>query len=165
LTKKNGIATANATRLREYTQIRWTKFFGVPVAMHQAVHEPLACVEKEIRARCDIEYRPKVLSGWRANNTYLGSEISNHVFGLAIDVDPTDNSCCGCLGNWAKSKLCEVFSQTMWKLEDGPGLYALPDCWIEAFEANGFYWLGHDKQLRDTMHFEYLAPKGSVSCK
>ena len=34
---------------------------------------------------------------------------------------------------------------------------ALPMCWINAFERYGFYWLGRDPQLRDTMHFEYLA--------
>ena len=33
---------------------------------------------------------------------------------------------------------------------------ALPKCWIDAFEHYGFYWLGRDPDLRDTMHFEFL---------
>jgi hypothetical protein len=33
---------------------------------------------------------------------------------------------------------------------------ALPRCWIDAFERFGFYWLGRDPGLRDTMHFEFL---------
>ena len=32
----------------------------------------------------------------------------------------------------------------------------LPRCWIDTFERYGFYWLGRDPQLRDTMHFEFL---------
>lgn len=160
LHERGGINRANATRIREYTKMRSTRFFGLYVLLHQSVHGPLACVEKAIRARCTDDYRPKAASGWRTQNSYRGAEISNHVFGTAIDLDPTENTCCGCVGKWASAPGCEG-----WTKESGPGPHEVPQCWVDAFEAHGFYWLGYDEQLRDTMHFEFLARPGTVRCE
>lgn len=139
-------------------QIKQTSFFGLTVLLHERAHEPLACVEKWIRANCTDDYKPENLSGWRARHTYKGDEISNHVMGIAIDIDPTKNSCCGCQGSWAKSPLCSNVNDA------GTGEYALPRCWIEAFERHGWYWLGCDPALRDTMHFEFLADPEEWNC-
>ncbi|MGC4094885.1 MAG: M15 family metallopeptidase [Polyangiaceae bacterium] len=132
-------------------------FFEVPVIIHQRVAPALACVETAIRERCsEHPYKPTVLSGMRRRNTYANGEVSNHVYGIAIDVDPTLNPCCGCLSPWRDNPRCQN-DRTKFERMD------MPRCWIEEFERFGFYWLGNDR-IEDTMHFEFLAdPKHILS--
>ena len=162
-----GFQQAAEYRLKHYTEIRTTTFFGRAVRLHHKVHEPLRCVERRIKQACRDAYRPKTLSGWRPHNSYklakaeAFQEYSNHIFGIALDIDPDLNPCCGCLGDWAKVERCRVPA----KPDETPlGRHEIPACWISAFEQHGFYWLGRDPQLRDTMHFEFLAQPGSVTC-
>jgi hypothetical protein len=126
-------------------------FARLPVSVHAKIAPALSCVEKRIRATCtgaSARYTPHALGGFREVNTYRGVEISNHLFGIAIDIDPDRNPCCGCVDPWPTNPVCKnpgpVYSRT-----------ALPRCWIRAFERYGFDWLGHDT-LEDTMHFELL---------
>ena len=161
-----GIQKANNYRISTYTDITWTNFMGKGIAMHKKVVVPLKCVEKEIKNTCSGEYIPQVLSGWRTRNTIKGHEISSHVFGIAIDIDPALNPCCGCVaeGGWQDVPRCKN-AQTF---EDGSaplGDYEIPQCWIKSFEKYGWYWLGEDPTLRDTMHFEFLAKPGTISCE
>ena len=162
-----GFERAAEYRLRHYTRIRPTTFFGLAVRLHEDIHQPLSCVEKRIKRSCSDGYRPKTLSGWRPYNSYklakaeAFQEYSNHIFGIALDVDPELNPCCGCVGDWAKVERCRVPAAAN---ETPLGRHEIPECWIQAFEEYGFYWLGRDPQLRDTMHFEFLAPPGSVTC-
>jgi hypothetical protein len=128
-----------------------TVFFRrLPVSINARIAPALACVEKRIRATCtgSSRYAPRALGGFRETNTYRGIEISNHLFGIAIDIDPDRNPCCACVDPWPTNPVCRnagpVYSRT-----------SLPKCWIRAFERFGFDWLGHDK-LEDTMHFEFL---------
>lgn len=153
-----GINKANTWRTMTYTRIRQTSFMGHRIMLHESVHEPLKCVEQHISIMCDDPYQINAVSGWRTRNTYRYPEISNHVFGLAIDIDPERNPCCGCNGKWAKVELCKGVKSH----EVGP--YELPDCWIAAFNAYGWAWLGDDPILHDTMHFEYLAKPGDFKC-
>lgn len=160
-------------RLSKYTQIRPTSFMRKGVMLHEAVHKPLRCVEKHIRLNCNDDYVPKTLIGWRPYNTFTEAsdwkyqEYSNHIFGLAIDLDPELNPCCGCVKHWAKAKGCKESEGA--KMMGGKlppiGKYVIPQCWIDAFKRYGFYWLGDDPGLRDTMHFEYLAAPDAVSCE
>jgi hypothetical protein len=131
-------------------QARAITFFGVPVFVHRRIAPALSCVETAIRARCGAHpYQPSVLSGLRKRNTYLNGEISNHVYGIALDVDPTRNPCCGCIGTWRESERCQNSKSKFERMD-------MPSCWVTEFERFGFYWLGHDT-LEDTMHFEFLA--------
>jgi len=157
------VAKANNYRIHEYTSIRNTTFMGKNIMLHEKVIGPLKCVEKKIKATCSDNYTPKVLSGWRPNNTIQGAEISNHVFGIAIDIDPSINTCCGCVKDWAKAEGCK----NAVKPDDGSaplGTYEIPRCWIDSFNEYGWYWLGDEPTLRDTMHFEFLAKPVDVSC-
>jgi hypothetical protein len=136
-------ATAHATAVR---------FLGLPVQVHEKIVPALGCVERRIRSSCSGKgqrYVPRAIGGFRESNTYRGGEVSNHLFGIAIDIDPERNPCCGCVDPWPSHPLCKREAKSVFERT------ALPRCWVEAFERHGFYWLGKDS-LRDTMHFEYL---------
>jgi hypothetical protein len=107
-------------------------------------------VEEDIKLTCaDHPYTAHALAGIRFKNTYRGGEVTNHIFGIAIDVDPAINTCCGCVPPWNDAPACKRPAKTEYDR------MAMPECWVHAFERYGFYWLGHDV-LRDTMHYEFL---------
>jgi hypothetical protein len=123
---------------------------GLPIRMHRKVVPALKCVEVEISQACvDHPYTPHALAGIRSRNTYRGGEVTNHAYGIAIDVDPSVNTCCGCVSPWNDAPACKRHAKSEYDR------MAMPECWVHAFERYGFYWLGHDV-LRDTMHFEFL---------
>ncbi len=125
-------------------------FMGLPVRMHRKVVPALACVEEEIRRSCaDHPYTARALAGIRFKNTYRGGEVTNHMYGIAIDVDPNLNTCCGCVKPWNDAPRCHRPAKTEYDRME------MPECWVHAFERYGFYWLGHDV-LQDTMHYEFL---------
>jgi hypothetical protein len=127
-----------------------TTFMGLPIKMHRKVAPALACVEAEIKSSCgEHPYVAHALAGIRYKNTYRGGEVTNHAYGIAIDIDPAINTCCGCVPPWNDAPRCKRPAKTEYDR------MAMPECWVHAFERFGFYWLGHDI-LRDTMHFEFL---------
>lgn len=132
-----------------------TTFFGLRLELHQKVVPALSCVEQEIKAKCKEPYTPKAVSGFRDHNTYRGGEITNHLFGIALDIDPDRNPCCHCVEPWNEDPQCQK------KVKSAYERAAMPRCWIETFDRNGFYWLGHD-DLEDTMHFEFLGNPARV---
>jgi hypothetical protein len=133
-----------------------TKFMGLPVRMHRKVVPALACVEAEIKQACAASpYTPHALAGIRFRNTYRGGEVTNHAYGIAIDVDPSLNTCCGCVPPWNDAPACKRAGKSEYDH------MAMPECWVHAFERYGFYWLGHDV-LKDTMHFEFLGDPDKI---
>ena len=137
-----------------------TTFMGLPIRLHRKVVPALKCVEERIRAVCtDHPYAPRALAGIRSRNTYRKGEVTSHVYGIAIDIDPDRNPCCGCVKPWRDVALCRVAARSDFER------MVMPECWVHAFESFGFYWLGHDV-LRDTMHFEFLGdPDHAISRK
>ena len=149
----DGVAFAEENAESALTYAASTRFFGLPVQVHRRIQPVLSCVETRIRYACrkgKDHYVPHALGGFRNINTYRGGEVSNHLFGIAIDIDPDRNPCCGCVEPWPEHPACQAKADSVFDQS------ALPRCWVEAFERHGFYWLGRDPQLRDTMHFEYL---------
>jgi hypothetical protein len=137
-------------------QVVSTTFMGLPVRMHRKVVPALACVETEIARACaEHPYTAQALAGVRFRNTYRGGEITNHIYGIAIDVDPARNTCCGCVPPWNDAPACKRPGKNEYDHMD------MPECWVHAFERFGFYWLGHDR-LRDTMHFEFLGDPDKI---
>jgi hypothetical protein len=137
---------------------------GLPIRINKRVIPALKCVERALKESCAtctedpafprectkrFPYKPRRLSGIRFKNSFRGGEISNHVFGIAVDVDPSENTCCKCVAKWRSHPLCK---QRDLKVHER---MIMPICWVEIFEKYGFYWLGHDR-LQDTMHFEFL---------
>lgn len=134
------------------SQIVSTTFMGLPIRMNEKVVPALHCVEQHIRHYCTKKgerYEPKAIGGYRDHNTYRGGEVSNHMFGIAIDIDPRRNPCCHCVKPWPNNPLCKKHVKSIYSR------IGLTRCWVHSFERYGFYWLGHD-ELRDTMHFEFL---------
>jgi len=130
-------------------QMRVAKFAGLSVVLHERVIPALHCVEQVIDRDCrETPYRPRSLGGARQTNTYFGGDVSNHVYGIALDIDPLENPCCNCVEPWRSNPKCRG-KKSDWER------MAMPQCWVKAFEEYGFYWLGHD-ELKDTMHFEFL---------
>lgn len=127
-----------------------TTFMGLPLVLNQKVVPALRCVEEALRRDCaEHPYRPKTVGGLRTGNTYKDYEVSNHVYGIALDIDSDLNPCCGCVDFWKEHPACKQ------KVGSPFERMAMPRCWVEVFERHGFYWLGHD-ELEDTMHFEFL---------
>jgi hypothetical protein len=134
-----------------------TTFMGMSVQVHERIIPALKCVESALKGTAaGAEYKPRAMGGIRFHNTYRGVEISNHVYGIAVDIEPDRNSCCGCVAPWPDHPLCKAKNKTVWER------MAMPKSWVEAFERFGFYWLGHDV-LQDTMHFEFLGDPDKVT--
>ena len=133
--------------------VRSTTFMGLPIVLHEKVVPKLRCVERRILRQCKSRanrYVPRTIGGFRTVNTSHSGEVSNHLFGIAIDIDPDRNPCCHCVAPWPSHPACKDPKRSVYERTQ------LPRCWIRAFERYGFHWLGHD-ELEDTMHFEYLA--------
>ncbi|MDP9001371.1 MAG: M15 family metallopeptidase [Myxococcota bacterium] len=145
-----GFGRAGADAQSPSTYVVSTTFMDLPIKMHRKVVPALQCVEEEIKRTCARHpYTPHALAGIRYKNTYRGGEVTNHIYGIAIDIDPGQNSCCGCVKPWNEAPICKRPAKTEYDR------MAMPECWVHGFERYGFYWLGHDV-LRDTMHFEFL---------
>jgi hypothetical protein len=129
---------------------------GLPVKMHEKVIPALKCVEAAIQEVCtDKPYKPRALAGIRYKNTYRGFEVTNHIYGIAIDLDPGANPCCGCVKPWSEMPICTK------RVKSEFDRMVMPECWVKVFEEYGFYWLGHDA-LKDTMHFEFLGDPDKI---
>jgi hypothetical protein len=132
------------------------KWWGLSVVVHKKIVPALQCIEQEIKRVCtEKPYTPHALGGIRFNNTYHTGEITNHMFGIAMDIDPAINSCCGCVPPWNNNPLCHKAVKSEYDR------MSMPECWVHQFERFGFYWLGHDP-MRDTMHYEFLGDPDKI---
>lgn len=124
--------------------------FGLRVRLNRRIVPAVRCAEEAIAQHCGgSPYTPARLSGLRTRNTYHNGEVSNHVYGIALDIDPHLNTCCHCVAEWAEHPLCSREVASIFER------MAMPECWVRQFQRFGFYWLGDDA-LQDTMHFEFL---------
>lgn len=137
-------------------QLQNTKFFGLGIRLHERIVPVLNCVEEAIVRECATSpYAPIALAGVRDHNTYLDGDVTNHAYGIAIDIDPMRNPCCGCIKPWNESGRCRGKKTEFERMD-------MPRCWVTVFERFGFYWLGHDA-LHDTMHFEFLGDPAKIT--
>jgi hypothetical protein len=148
----NGMGQEAINRTSAESMATRTEFFGRAIRVNRRIVPALQCVEERIEHQCTKPrdaYYPKNIGGMRVSNTIRGGEISNHLFGIAIDIDPDRNPCCHCVGDWKKDPKCAKAVKSPFERA------ALTHCWVDAFDHFGFYWLGRDS-LEDTMHFEFL---------
>lgn len=150
-----GSRSGNAHPPRFYAET--LSFMGMTVTVNKHVGLALRCVEAALQATpAKDEYHPRSMGGIRFANTYRGSEISNHVYGIAIDIEPHLNTCCGCVAPWTEHPLCQRRVTSIYQR------MTMPKSWVAIFERFGFYWLGHDV-LQDTMHFEFLGDPTKIA--
>jgi hypothetical protein len=152
-----GYGEPSWNRLKPQDYAGVATFFGVRVRMNARVLVALGCVENTIEDVCsETPYMPRMLDGLRAKNTFHNNEVSNHLYGIAIDIDPDKNACCGCLAPASDAPICRKPASTPFDRA------SIPKCWVDVFERYGFYWLGHDV-LEDTMHFEFLGDPDKIA--
>lgn len=152
-----GFGNPKANRHPPKYYAKSTRFMGLSVQVHEKIIPALKCVEGALNASgAGNEYKPRAMGGIRFHNTYRGVEISNHVYGIAVDIEPDKNTCCGCVAPWNTHPLCKQKDKSVWER------MAMPRSWVETFEKYGFYWLGHDV-LQDTMHFEFLGDPDKIT--
>lgn len=146
-------------RLNKFPPAHYAKsvsFMGLTLQVNERIIPALKCVEAALKAtKVADEYHPRSIGGIRFKNTYRGSEISNHVYGIAIDIESDRNTCCSCVDPWPNHPLCKKKVASIYER------MAMPRSWVVVFERYGFYWLGHDA-LQDTMHFEYLGDPDKI---
>jgi hypothetical protein len=153
----SGFGSRSLNRSTPLDNAERVDFMGLRVRLNRRIAPVLGCVEQQIRAECtNPVYTPRRLSGIRDRNTYHNGEVSNHVYGIAIDVDPTENTCCMCVAQWGDHPLCQRPVDSIYDR------MAMPECWVHVFERFGFYWLGRDR-LQDTMHFEFLGDPDRIA--
>ena len=148
-----GSASMNASTPGD--NVERVRLFDRPVRLNRRIIPAARCAEREIARSCPDDYAPRRLSGIRDRNTYHNNEVSNHVYGIAIDLDPRQNTCCNCVKEWRLHPLCQGTPQSIFER------MVMPECWVRGFEKYGFYWLGHDR-LMDTMHFEFLGDPAHI---
>jgi len=147
-----GIGLDKLNPMSAISQAENTTFMGLPIRVHKKIVPALRCVERRIKKVCRSRhnrYTPHAVGGFRTRNTYHHGEVSNHLFGIAVDIDPSRNPCCHCVKPWPDNPICKKDAKSVYDKT------SLPRCWVHAFERYGFYWLGRD-ELQDTMHFEFL---------
>jgi len=133
-----------------------TTFMGLPIQVNKRVVAALHCAEQALVATGATKaYKPRGIGGIRFHNTYRGGEVSNHVYGIAMDMDSEENTCCGCVGKWAKHPLCNKKVASVYERTK------VPPIWVGVMERYGWYWLGNDV-LQDTMHFEFLGDPDKI---
>lgn len=136
---------------------------GIKVGgVNKKVYGAFKCVEQEILKTCDDTGKNyKIVS----TNTRRGANsrdlaalkdpqtkepkpaFSNHVYGIAIDINPKTNPDCRDAGHNCN--------------------FDIPMCWVRAFQKYGFRWLGDkehgaDNNIRDYMHFDFQGDLSKV---
>ncbi len=125
-----------------------TTVLGQPVKVHRLVAACLDAVERE-RVALGISYPIDTadqlggIGGYRASDGQLGA-ASYHVYGAAIDINPSQNPYCRGSRSVDPRGRCAL---------DNPS--TIPPALIEVFKRHGFTWGGDWRRQPDYMHFEW----------
>jgi hypothetical protein len=145
------------TRAEAWEQVKTIRFLGKETLVHHAILEELAMVEQKINrlAQTDAQVRNWVKSittvtAWNWRNIADIQTRSNHAYGIAIDLLPSNSALRGfeTYWLWARQRRAD------WWAVPYKSRYQPPDAVIKAFESYGFIW-GGKWTFYDTMHFEY----------
>lgn len=107
---------------------------------HKALAEEIQQIYREMK---EIGFRAysNGCYNWR-NITGSSSKMSNHAFGLAIDINPDYNP-------YVKG----TYSST-W--QNAPKYYKIDNDIVNIWKKHGFFWGGDYNSIKDYMHFEYI---------
>jgi len=144
-----------STRVETERRLSSFNFLGKQIKVHQAIHEKLTVIERQIRAAAAAEPEVQVWItgignlesyGWR--NIAITDSRSYHSYGLAVDILPRS------LGGKQTYWLWSSQAGRDWWNVSYSERYHPPSSVIKIFESYGFIWGGKWQQF-DTMHFEY----------
>lgn len=109
------------------------EFLGEHIWVHRKIVKRLAAVEKLIRRFEKVHkvdrYHPTVIQTFCWRRIRGGKNLSNHSWGIALDIDPAKNP-------------------------QGAHLTTIPPHVVNAFRRMGFRWGGVYQSKPDVMHFE-----------
>lgn len=129
-------------------QLVVSKVLDQPVRVHRKVAACLEAVERARVARGIVYAVDKTdplggIGGYRRNDGQLG-ESSYHVYGAAIDINPSQNPHCRSGAAVDPEGRC-----------DSKQPYTIPDELVGIFKDYGFTWGGNWRRNKDYMHFEW----------
>jgi hypothetical protein len=145
------------TRAEAWEQVKTIRFLGKETLVHHAILEELALVEQRINRLAENNEQVRnwiksisTVTAWNWRNIADIQSRSNHAYGIAVDLLPTNNAMRGLETYWLWTEQKKVD----WWTVPYRSRYQPPDAVIKAFESYGFIW-GGKWTFYDTMHFEY----------
>jgi hypothetical protein len=143
------------TREEAEQRIKPLKFLGFSVKVHEAIHDELALVEKQILAEAKLDPQVRawidsisLLEGWNWRTVIDTQVRSFHAYGTAVDILPKS------LGGKETYWIWAARNRPEWWNIPYSDRFHPPAAVIKAFESHGFIW-GGKWLFFDTMHFEY----------
>ncbi len=136
-----------------------TKNGEFKVTLNKALEQALARVNQSLAT---VDYGPLKTAGGYADKTIANSStISNHHWGIAVDINPDKNR------QYLAKNSTSWAEVTAWR-QTHSGYNAscptdMPEAFVKAFTNNGFAWGGAWKSTCDAMHFEYVADCSGTS--
>lgn len=118
-----------------------TTFMDKEVYVNKKIIPCLKAVEWDLKYKYKTNYRLRTIGG----SSEVNSQNPKHYFhpyGGAVDINASDNPY---YPNCKKRKDCSG--------------YGIPNSWVKAFRAHGFFWGGDYKDSKDYMHFEWHGQK------
>lgn len=110
---------------------------------HKSLASSIQSAYKEMKAKGFRAYDNGCFNWRKMTNS---SAMSNHAFGVAIDINPGYNP------------YVSGTSSSTW--QNAPGCYKIQGDIVTIWKKYGFYWGGDYKNIKDYMHFEYVS--GSI---
>lgn len=110
---------------------------------HKSLASSIQSAYKEMKAKGFRAYDNGCFNWRKMTNS---SAMSNHAFGVAIDINPGYNP------------YVNGTSSSTW--QNAPGCYKIQGDIVTIWKKYGFYWGGDYKNIKDYMHFEYVS--GSI---
>lgn len=115
------------------------------ITCHKKLASSIQAAYREMKAKGFRAYDNGCFN-WRAM-TGSSSKMSNHSFGIAVDINPAFNP------------YVNGTSSSTWN--NAPAHFKIDGEIVEIWKKYGFSWGGDYKNIRDYMHFEYIS--GSLS--
>jgi hypothetical protein len=135
-----------STEAEVTSQLTTISFMNKEVQVHEKVKNAFVCAQQDI-LKCDAgrnyPFSTILAFDWRPMVTQ--DTLSYHSFGIAMDINPKQNPMCP---GFDPDGICEY---------DGQLITNLPPCVRDAFKRYGFRWGGDWNEIKDAMHFEFLA--------
>jgi hypothetical protein len=138
-----------------WSRMKTINFLGFKVIIHEDLADDLTRVEEHIRQSMalDVQLREyvstiSILSGFNWRFIDGTATLSNHSYGIAIDVIPSSYQGKHAYWRWFRQEYPEWYSLP-WSMR-----YIPPESFVKAFEQEGFIWGGKWFYF-DGIHFEY----------